>query len=181
MRQNPGRVRRGRRARGPVRGPARPARPAGSRPGATDTTAAGAGVVLEGADVVVAGHFSAKRKDVAALMDAAAADLTARGARVVGLVVQRRGVSDGGAGKMHLPYSSRTLMSYGKVRELAALCERSGVDAVVFLNVLTQRQQSVLTRLFGCPAVSLTEGPPSAAGDTGPRPGAPDSGTTDRP
>ncbi|WAU78704.1 hypothetical protein O1Q96_02390 [Streptomyces sp. Qhu-G9] len=181
MHQNPGRVRRGRRARGPVRTPARPERPARARPGVADTTAAGAGVVLEGADVVVAGHLSAKRKDFAALMDTAEADLTARGARVVGRVVQRRGVSDGGVRKMHLPYSSRTLMSYGKVRELAALCERSGADAVVFLNVLTERQHLVLTRLLGCPAVSLTEAPPSAAADTGPHPGAPDSGTTGRP
>ncbi|MEV2192355.1 hypothetical protein AB0I02_15360 [Streptomyces phaeochromogenes] len=111
---------------------------------------------LSGADVVLVGYFSAKQKDFAVRMDTAAVDLTARGAQVVGRVVQRRGVSDGGARKMALPYSSRTLLSSGKAREVAALREETGADAVVFLNALTEHQRRVLTEAFGCPAVSLS-------------------------
>ncbi|MFI6493940.1 hypothetical protein [Streptomyces sp. NPDC050564] len=49
---------------------------------------------------MIVGDFSAKEKDAIELMDAAAAQLTASGARVVGRIVQRRGVSDGGVKKM---------------------------------------------------------------------------------
>ncbi|MFB9511556.1 hypothetical protein ACFFS2_40955 [Streptomyces aurantiacus] len=167
MHQNPRRGRRERRA--------------GGRPRIDGAVPAGTGFVLAGADVLVAGYFSAKQKDFAALMDAAATALTARGARVVGLIVQRRGVSNGGAGKMGLPYSSRTLMSYGKVREVAALCERSGADAVVFLNDLTPRQYVALSRSFGCPAVSFAGILPSAPPGADPHLGGQDSGATGRP
>ncbi|MFD8567915.1 hypothetical protein [Streptomyces sp. NPDC059639] len=111
--------------------------------------------VVEGADVVLVGFFSGKQKDFGALMDAAAGELARRGARVVGRVVQRRGVSAGGAARMALPYSSRTLLSYGKVRETAALCARTRAEAAVFAWPLTDRQRRVLTRMLGVPAVSL--------------------------
>jgi hypothetical protein len=114
-------------------------------------------LAVEGADVVIVGYFSGKQKDFATLMDAAAQEMTTRGARVVGRVVQRRGVSDGGAKKMALPYSSRTLLSYGKVREAASLCEQTSADAAVFLVPLTERQRHVLTGMLGCPAVSLAD------------------------
>lgn len=106
---------------------------------------------------MIVGYFSGKRKDFAALMDTAAQQVAQHGARVVGRIVQRRGVSDGGAQQMALPYSSRTLLSYGKVREAAALCEQTNADAAVFLTSLTERQRRVLTGILGCPAVSLTD------------------------
>lgn len=106
---------------------------------------------------MIVGLFSAGQKDFDARMDAAAEDLTARGARVVGRIVQRRGVSDGGARKMTLPFSSRTLLGSGKVREAAAECERTGADAAVFLSPLTERQRQVLTGILGCLAVSLSD------------------------
>ncbi|MCZ4512973.1 hypothetical protein O3Q52_33415 [Streptomyces sp. ActVer] len=130
--------------------------PARRNPRPADQPASPSGLDLTGADVVIVGYFSAKQKDFALRMDAAAADLTARGARVVGRVVQRRGVSNGGVRRMPLPYSSRTLLSSGKTREVAALREESGADAVVFLNTLTEHQRRVLTETFGCPAVSLS-------------------------
>ncbi|MCX5097117.1 hypothetical protein OOK36_52260 [Streptomyces sp. NBC_00365] len=111
---------------------------------------------VAGADVVVVGYFSAKEKDFVTLMASAAAELAARGARVVGQIVQRRGVSDGGVQKMGLPYSSRTLLSYGKVREVAQACEQANADAVIFVASLTERQRHALTALLGCPAVSLS-------------------------
>jgi 50S ribosomal subunit-associated GTPase HflX len=113
--------------------------------------------MAEGADVVLVGYFSGKQKDFAVLMDTAAQQATKHGVRVVGRIVQRRGVSDGGARKMALPYSSRTLLSYGKVREAAALCEQTNADAALFLSTLTQRQRRVLTGMLGCPAVSLSD------------------------
>ncbi|WP_329375079.1 hypothetical protein [Streptomyces sp. NBC_01483] len=113
-------------------------------------------LTVAGADVVVVGYFSAKEKDFVTLMASAAAELAARGARVVGQIVQRRGVSDGGVQKMGLPYSSRTLLSYGKVREVAQACEQANADAVIFVASLTERQRHALTALLGCPAVSLS-------------------------
>ncbi|WP_406472235.1 hypothetical protein [Streptomyces sp. NBC_01615] len=117
-------------------------------------------LTVAGADVVLVGYFSAKQKDFAALMDSAAAEMTARGARVVGRITQRRGVSGGGVKKMALPYSSRTLLSRGKAREAAEVCERTDADAAVFLTPLTSltdHQVRVLATLFGCSVVSLGE------------------------
>ncbi|WP_314615254.1 HflX-like GTP-binding protein [Streptomyces stackebrandtii] len=113
-------------------------------------------MTVSGARVVTVGYFSAKEKDHVVLMDAADTELTARGARIVGRIVQRRGVSAGGAGKMALPYSSRTLLSSGKVRELAEACEATGADLVVFVAALTEHQQRVLAEVLGRPAVCLS-------------------------
>ncbi|MFJ2721963.1 hypothetical protein [Streptomyces sp. 6-11-2] len=110
-----------------------------------------------GADVVLVGYFSAKQKDFETLMASAATELAARGARVVVQIVQRRGVSDGGVQKMGLPYSSRTLLSYGKVREVAQACDQANADAAIFVASLTERQQRALTALLGRPAVSLSD------------------------
>ncbi|MET7697841.1 hypothetical protein [Streptomyces sp. NPDC005485] len=123
-------------------------------------------VEIAGAGVVVVGYFSAKQKDFGALMDAAAVLLAARGARVLARVVQRRGVSNGGAKKMHLPYSSRTVLSRGKVREVAATCEETGADAVVFLADLTERQHRFMAEDFGRPVWSLTEICPAGTGSS---------------
>ncbi|MGW0765224.1 HflX-like GTP-binding protein [Streptomyces sp. NPDC002676] len=103
------------------------------------------------------GYFSAKEKDFATLMASADEELVARGAHVVGQIVQRRGVSDGGVQKMGLPYSSRTLLRYGKIREVAAACEQANADAVIFVASLTERQRRALTAILGRPAVSLSD------------------------
>ncbi|MFJ4537368.1 hypothetical protein ACIP39_15570 [Streptomyces tibetensis] len=110
-----------------------------------------------GADVVLVGYFSAKQKDFETLMASAATELAAQGARVVAQIVQRRGVSDGGVQKMGLPYSSRTLLSYGKVREVAHACDQAGADAVIFTAPLTGRQQRTLAAMLGRPAVRLSD------------------------
>ncbi|MCF1596875.1 hypothetical protein [Streptomyces muensis] len=111
----------------------------------------------EGADVVLVGYFSAKQKDFETLMASATTELAAHGARVVAQIVQRRGVSDGGVQKMGLPYSSRTLLTYGKVREVAQACDQANADAVIFVASLTERQQRTLTGMLGRPAVSLSD------------------------
>lgn len=114
-----------------------------------------ASVLAEGASVVLVGFFSGKQKDFAEVMDSAVSDLTAQGIRVLGRAVQRRGVSDGGVRKMTRPFSSRTVIRYGKAREVAALRTATLADAVVFLNPLTERQRRTLSALFDCPTVSL--------------------------
>ncbi|MFD3682918.1 hypothetical protein [Streptomyces sp. NPDC058613] len=133
-----------------------PARRRG-RDGAGRSAPAAPAPVVPGADVVLAGFFSAKEKAFAALMAEVSAEVEARGGRVVGHVVQRRGVSAGGVRKMALPYSPRTLTGSGKVRESAALAARTDADAVVFLNPLTPLQQDVLSGIFGRPALGLAE------------------------
>jgi 50S ribosomal subunit-associated GTPase HflX len=138
------------RHRGPDRRPAPRARPAQVRVPAQDFAA-------ERTEVVIVGYFSGREKDHAAQMDAAARELSALGARVVGRIAQRRGVSRGGARKMGLPLSPRTLLGGGKAREAAALRERTGADAAVFLSPLSPQQRRVLTELLGCPVLSLAD------------------------
>ncbi len=106
---------------------------------------------------MLVGYFSAKEKDFAELMASATEELAARGARVVEQFVQRRGVSDGGVKKMTRPYSSRTLVTYGKVREIADACERTDADVVIFVAPLTERQRRVLTVKLGRRAVSFSD------------------------
>ncbi|ROO90886.1 putative GTPase [Actinocorallia herbida] len=111
--------------------------------------------------VVIAGLFSAKRKDHGEVMDALAAEVTGLGGSVVGRFVQRRGISghrkggsSGGKANMDRPYSSRMLMTSGKVREIATCLAQTDAGAVVFANELTGRQRRALTRSLGCPVFS---------------------------
>ncbi|GAA4233971.1 hypothetical protein GCM10022254_37710 [Actinomadura meridiana] len=86
------------------------------------------------------------------------------GGRVVEQFVQRRGVSGkkkghapGGRANLERPYSSRTLMSSGKVQEMAVVRVETDAKAVVFANELTARQRTVLASLLGCPVFSHSE------------------------
>jgi 50S ribosomal subunit-associated GTPase HflX len=110
-----------------------------------------------GADVVLVGYFSAKQKDFQTLMASAATELTALDAQVVVQIVQRRGVSHGGVQKMGRPFSSRTLLSHGKVLEVAQACDQAKAAAAIFVATLTERQQRTLTEMLGRPAVSLAD------------------------
>ncbi|MEU9864837.1 hypothetical protein AB0D99_28565 [Streptomyces sp. NPDC047971] len=114
-------------------------------------------MVVAGRGVVLVGFFSARRKDFGALMEAAAGEVAARGGRVVGEVVQRRGVSRGGARLMGSPYSSRTVLGSGKVCEAVELCGRTGADAVVFVTPLTDRQCVVPAEVFRRPVTRLAD------------------------
>ncbi len=105
-------------------------------------------------NVVLVGYFSAKEKQYLTIMDEFADSVLALGAQVVGRFVQRRGVSDGGVRTMDLPYSSRTLVSAGKVEEIALVREKSRAHAVIFLNPLTDHQREALTGLFHCPVIT---------------------------
>lgn len=107
------------------------------------------GAPLDGADVIVGGLFPGNERQYEVRLDELAALAEARGGRVVGRFVQRRGASDrwhgrpGGAARMSLPFSRRTLLTPGKVREVADECRKAGVDAVVFVNPLTALQRTI--------------------------------------
>ena len=111
---------------------------------------------LGGADVALIGLFSAKDKQYEARLDELAAMVEARGGRVVARLVQRRGASDrwkqhpGGSLRMSQPFSRRTLLTHGKVREIAQTCREAEIYAAVFANTLTNRQRSVLAKTLGC-------------------------------
>ncbi|AEV85621.1 hypothetical protein ACWT_4599 [Actinoplanes sp. SE50] len=115
---------------------------------------------LDGADVVLIGLFSAREKRYETTLDEIAALVEARGGRVVARYVQRRGASDrwkrrpGGSRRMSQPFSRRTLLTHGKVREIARACAEADIDAAVFVNTLTHRQRSVLAGILGCLIVS---------------------------
>ena len=115
---------------------------------------------LDGADVVLIGLFSAKDKQYEVRLDEVAARAEARGARVVGRHVQRRGASDrwrerpGGAARMSRPFSRRTLLTHGKMREIADECRAAQIDAAIFVNTLTPVQRAVLAELLGCLVLS---------------------------
>lgn len=112
---------------------------------------------LAGADVLIVGFFSAKQKDYEAVMEATATLAAALGARVAGLVAQRRGVSDGGVAVMGRPFSRQTLLRPGKVRELAQRCRAERIGAVVFVNALSDRQRLILEARLGCTVVHRGE------------------------
>jgi GTP-binding GTPase N-terminal len=117
---------------------------------------------IAGSNVLIAGLFSARRKDHAELMDGLEAEVTRLGGLVVARFVQRRGISGkghapGGRENMDKPYSARTLMSTGKVREIAEARARTDAAAVVFHNDLTDRQRTVLAETFGCAVLSLSD------------------------
>jgi 50S ribosomal subunit-associated GTPase HflX len=112
---------------------------------------------LAGTDILIAGLFSARQKDYEAVLEATAALATARGARVVGRIVQRRGVSDGGVAVMGRPFSRQALFGAGKVREIAQRCQDDRIGAVVLVNAITDHQRLILEERFGCPVLSHTE------------------------
>ncbi|WP_460305564.1 HflX-like GTP-binding protein [Actinocorallia aurea] len=122
--------------------------------------------VIDGSGVVIAGLFSAKRKDHHEVMDSLAAEVARLGGRTVGRFVQRRGISghrkdgsSGGRANMDRPYSARTLMTTGKVREIATCLADADADTVVFANELTGRQRRALSEALGCPVFSRTDLP----------------------
>ncbi|GLY76515.1 hypothetical protein Airi01_047820 [Actinoallomurus iriomotensis] len=111
--------------------------------------------------MLIAGLFSAKRKDYLASMDAVAESVIRLGGRVTGRFVQRRGNSGnkkgnapGGRRNMDRPYSRRTLMSTGKIREIAEARAQHQAEAVVFYNELTDHQRIVLAEIIGCAVFS---------------------------
>jgi hypothetical protein len=95
-------------------------------------------------------------------MDELEAEVTKLGGVVAARFVQRRGISGkghspGGRASMDQPYSERTLMSTGKIEEIAEACAHARATAVIFYNELTERQRRCLTAIFGRTVFSLQD------------------------
>jgi 50S ribosomal subunit-associated GTPase HflX len=112
-------------------------------------------VELAGQRVIVAGLFSANLAQYEWFMSELTLAVEGHGALVVAMFVQRRGASDGGVRRMHDPYSRRTLMTMGKIREMAAAREALEATALVFHNPVTEQQRAVLSLLLGCPVLGM--------------------------
>jgi 50S ribosomal subunit-associated GTPase HflX len=113
-------------------------------------------ITVQGAKVLLVGYFSAKDDQYEGAMAALAARVSAAGAQVVRQFVQRRGVSRGGVRQMVLPLSRRTLISAGKVHEIALVRQETGASAVIFLNTLTDHQRAALEDAFGCQVLTAS-------------------------
>jgi 50S ribosomal subunit-associated GTPase HflX len=107
--------------------------------------------------VVLVGLFSTKDRDYQDRLDALEARVSARGGRVLGRFVQRRGVSDGGARLMTAPLSRRYLIGPGKLEALATTCSSRNVEAVVFINDLSGYQRRWLSRRLGRPVLTQAD------------------------
>ncbi len=51
---------------------------------------------------------------------------------------------------MSRPFSRRTLLTNGKIREIAEACRTSDIEAAIFVNILTRIQRTVLADILGC-------------------------------
>lgn len=107
--------------------------------------------------VVLVGLFSAKDRDYQDRLDALQARVAALGGQVLDRFVQRRGVSDGGVRLMSAPLSRRFLIGPGKLDEIAATCSSKNVDAVVFINDLSEYQRRWLSTRLGRPVLTQTD------------------------
>jgi hypothetical protein len=58
---------------------------------------------------------------------------------------------------MSRPFSRRTLLTAGKIHEIAEACRKADIDAALFVNTLTPVQRTALANLLGCPALSATD------------------------
>jgi hypothetical protein len=105
---------------------------------------------LCGKTCVVVALVSAKDKTALERIAGIEAELCRGGARIVGRMVQRRGVSKGGVAKLNRPLSPATVISAGKVQELASLVRESGADLIVFLNELTSGQAERIEEITSC-------------------------------
>lgn len=105
---------------------------------------------IRGKTCIVVALVSAKDKAALEQIGEIEAELGCSGAKLGGRIVQRRGVSRGGVAKLNRPLSPATVISAGKVQELASLVRESGADFVVFLNELTASQVERVEEITGC-------------------------------
>jgi hypothetical protein len=114
---------------------------------------------VTGARVFVCALLSARRKNPESVLDTVVVELEREGARVVGRMLQRRGVSrsrfPGGAAKMDKPLTQRGLFSSGKLKELASMTKSSGAELLIIHNAITNGQRNVLADLTSCRVYSL--------------------------
>jgi 50S ribosomal subunit-associated GTPase HflX len=118
---------------------------------------------IENKKVIIAGLISYK----AAISESSFYELENyienKGGKVVGKLLQRRGVSRskmaGGAKKLNQPLDSSTFIGKGKADELKEICNKTKSDTVVFINKLKKTQIEKLSLLTDCEVISLPEFP----------------------
>jgi 50S ribosomal subunit-associated GTPase HflX len=112
--------------------------------------------MLRGERVVVAGLVSAK-EDAESRVSEASARVMREGGEIVGVVIQRRGVSragrPGGVRRMSDALDRTTFIGPGKARELAETCAARRATVVLFLNALEPRQRDALAAMTGARVV----------------------------
>lgn len=101
--------------------------------------------------MIVAGLFSAKEAEPQSLLRILSDQVEIEGGKVIGTVLQRKGVSHGGARHMGTAISPATHLGTGKAKELAALSKKEGADLILFWNELSGTQTRNLEKL--CDAV----------------------------
>ncbi|WP_155370225.1 HflX-like GTP-binding protein [Catellatospora vulcania] len=114
--------------------------------------------------VILVGLFSAKERDHQSRLDALQARVIALGGQVLDRFVQRRSVSDGGVRLMSAPLSRRFLIRPGKLAEIAATCASKNIDAVVFINDLSDYQRRWLADRLERPVLTQADLDRSARG-----------------
>lgn len=114
-----------------------------------------------GARVVIAALVPATGDEDKPLLEAVERAVPKAGGIIVGILVQRRGVSrshnPGGAHSMRQRHSMQraTLLGKGKVTELIELVRTTGADTVLFCNRLTEKQQATLEMITGATVLSV--------------------------
>lgn len=108
---------------------------------------------LKNQNVILAVLISAK-KTIDTELDKVEAEINAYEGKVVGKVIQRRGVSrdkrPGGSKRMDYPMSPATFLGKGKIVEIKVLCEQTLADGVIFLNPLNSTQINNIENTVGC-------------------------------
>ncbi|WP_045858689.1 HflX-like GTP-binding protein [Teredinibacter purpureus] len=116
---------------------------------------------INGKQCIIVGLFSAKRKDIDSEISSMKSTLIKHGAIVVGVLIQRRGVSrsskKGGVRQMDSPLNSATVIGPGKVEELSRLVTELQANTVVFYNDLHSTQKTRLQEIVGCNVFCINE------------------------
>ena len=118
-------------------------------------------LLTPGSRVVIAALVPATGDEDKPLLEAVERAVPKAGGIVVGILVQRRGVSrshnPGGAHSMRQRHSMQraTLLGKGKVTELVELIRVTNADTVLFCNRLTEKQRATLETITGASVLSV--------------------------
>lgn len=63
---------------------------------------------------------------------------------------------------MSQPFSRRTLLTHGKIQEIAQICRTADIDAAVFTNALTPVQRTTLAKILNCLTLSVEDLTPNS-------------------
>lgn len=109
---------------------------------------------VKGKKCILAGLVSMKVESIEKNISEATEIIEKNGSKVVGSIIQRRGVSrskkPGGSKKMDAPMNAATFIGQGKADELKELVNTQGAEVIVFLNKISGTQKRNLSDLTHC-------------------------------